>query len=275
MTAFPPVLKTALWAAGVRARDAASKHPLVNDQLAKVLIGEEGLASALALERSHPSHTLFLRRTRLMDELIPALIVERGIQTVVAAGTGLDTRPYRLALDPALRWLELDYPVVVDWKNQHLTNVAPHCALERIGVDLSRNGALSSTITERCTGSRCLFVLENLIHYLSINQTRDVFRDIGNLGARTVVVMDLMNAKFEKSGKGRVFLAELEKKDIPNRTVVDDVQAFAKSLGFAVIEMIPLLLVRGAPATWRIVKRAWWQNPANEQMFRVVVLEKQ
>ena len=35
-------------------------------------------------------------------------------------GAGLDARPYRMELPETLRWIEVDYPQVIDWKAEKL-----------------------------------------------------------------------------------------------------------------------------------------------------------
>src|SRR5205814_9443672 len=72
-----------------------------------------------------------------MDELILRAIQRDGVGTVLNLAAGLDTRPYRLPLPPALRWVEADFPDVIAYKQEQIAGERPACALERVGIDLS------------------------------------------------------------------------------------------------------------------------------------------
>jgi len=50
---------------------------------------------------------------------------------------GLDARPYRMALPPSLRWVEVDLPALLAYKEEILRGEKPSCALERIPLDLT------------------------------------------------------------------------------------------------------------------------------------------
>ena len=56
-------------------------------------------------------------RSRFLDELLPDTIAKHGIATVLSVGAGLDTRPWRLELPATLRWIEVDFPDMLDYKD--------------------------------------------------------------------------------------------------------------------------------------------------------------
>ena len=58
--------------------------------------------------------------------------MQHGVDLVVNLAAGLDTRPYRMALPPSLRWVEVDLPDILDYKEEILAGAAPACALERV-----------------------------------------------------------------------------------------------------------------------------------------------
>jgi methyltransferase (TIGR00027 family) len=107
-------------------------------------------------------------RTAVMDEVILQAIERDGVGTVLNLAAGLDTRPYRLALPSTLRWVEVDFPDVVAYKEEELAGERPACALERVGIDLTdvpRRRALFGRIgsAERPV----LVVSEGLLIYLT------------------------------------------------------------------------------------------------------------
>src|SRR5207245_1850594 len=56
----------------------------------------------------------------------------QGTDMVVNLAAGLDARPYRMELPPALRWIEIDLPAMVQYKEEVLAGERPRCALERV-----------------------------------------------------------------------------------------------------------------------------------------------
>ncbi len=171
MTATPiqDVSETALMVAVWRARENERPDPLYRDPLALKLAGERGqeIISSLPKLRTVASTWMMAVRTRVVDDLIREAI-GRGVDTVVNLGTGLDTRPYRMDLPRSLRWVEVDYPNIVELKNVRLADENPVCSLERIPCDLSdpvaRRVLLSEVAQDTKNG---LILTEGVIPYLA------------------------------------------------------------------------------------------------------------
>lgn len=274
MRDVPPVLRTALWLAGARVLEARRPRPLVTDTFAEHLLGAEGLKAALDLERAHPAPRAIIRRVRLMDELVTRYVKDRRIEVVIMAGTGLDARPYRLDLPPSLAWIDMDYPVVTDWKNERLRDVPPRCVLERIGTDLMRPGALAAAIGDRCMGKRTLVLIENLLQYFSTRDTQLFFRDTKCFAPGTVAIADIPNSAFAASTLGRAMSVELETREVLGRTAIDDIPSFMKPLGFRVLETHHVPCLGDSPVAWTAHRCPWWMSKKKADLLRVVVLEK-
>ena len=58
-------------------------------------------------------------RTALIDDWITTCASEGRTQLVVL-GAGYDTRPYRMPLPSSLRWVEVDLPDILDYKEEIL-----------------------------------------------------------------------------------------------------------------------------------------------------------
>ena len=56
---------------------------------------------------------------------------------IVNCAAGLDARPYRMELPGSLRWVELDLPEILAYKEARLAQEKPRCVLERIAVNLA------------------------------------------------------------------------------------------------------------------------------------------
>jgi len=118
-------------------------------------------------------------RTAVMDELILRAIDRDGVMTVLNLAAGLDARPYRLPLPPSLRWVEVDFPDVIAYKQEQLAVERPVCVLEQVGADLTdvaRRRALFAQISS--AGRPVLVVTEGLLIYLTREQVAALADDL-------------------------------------------------------------------------------------------------
>ena len=102
-------------------------------------------------------------------------LLATGVDTVLNLGAGLDTRPYRLDLPSDLRWIEVDFPKIIDHKNEKLKEHTPRCKLERVQLDLS-NVELRDNFLEKIssTSKNVLVITEGVIPYLSNIEARSL-----------------------------------------------------------------------------------------------------
>ena len=168
------VTDTALWVAAYRAEESLRPDALFNDSFASLLVGEEGSLIALRTQGSRYTAWSVVIRTliiyRFMQDLIP-----QNIDTVLNLGAGLDTRPYRLDLPPSLRWIEVDFPKIIDHKDSILKNDTPKCKLERVKLDLSNEELRNIFLKKISNESRKVLVLtEGVIPYLKNTEARSL-----------------------------------------------------------------------------------------------------
>src|SRR2546429_1367535 len=131
------VSDTARWVALYRAMESERPDALFHDPYARRLAGERGERILASMKQGRTWAWPMIVRTAVMDELILRAIARDRVDTVLNLAAGLDTRPYRLALAPSLRWVEVDFPDVIAYKQQQLAGERPACALEHIGADLT------------------------------------------------------------------------------------------------------------------------------------------
>src|SRR5205085_12374552 len=127
---------TALWVAHYRAAETERPDPLFKDPLARALAGDRGRQIAKAQTFGDQNAWSFTARTVLFDRFVTEAVRE-GADTIVNLAAGLDTRPYRMDLPETLRWIEVDLPGILDYKEEVIGATAPRCALERVRLDLS------------------------------------------------------------------------------------------------------------------------------------------
>src|SRR5213593_1588443 len=110
---------------------------LFRDPYARRLAGERGERILDSMAKGRTWAWAMIVRTAVMDELILRAVARDGVGTVLNLAAGLDTRPYRLPLAPSLRWIEVDFPDVIAYKQAQLAGERPVCTLEQVGVDLT------------------------------------------------------------------------------------------------------------------------------------------
>lgn len=180
-TPISHVSDTAFWIAHLRAKESGRPDALFRDPLAGRLAGERGRRIAKEMRRGYFTEWMTVVRTVIIDGYIRSA-VEKGVDTVLNLGAGLDTRPYRMELPESLRWIEADYPDVMEYKERELAGEKPRCRLERAKLDLADPAARGAFLASVDVDSRKTLVLtEGVVSYL---ENRDVAALAEDLRAR-------------------------------------------------------------------------------------------
>ena len=157
---------TALMVAACRAYESELADAFVHDPFAGRLAGERGVAILRAMPHSNVLRLGLAIRTRFVDELLLDALATYPIATVLSVGCGLDTRPWRLDLSPELRWIEIDFADVLDYKDRLMSGERSRCRRERLTVDLN-HAAERRAMYEAAGSSSALMITEGLLLYLS------------------------------------------------------------------------------------------------------------
>src|SRR5262249_39780522 len=131
------VSDTALMVAACRAYETEQEDAFVRDPFAARLAGERGVAILHALPHANLVRFGLAIRTRFIDELLLQALAESPITTVLSVGCGLDTRAWRLDLPPKLRWIEIDFADMLDYKDGLMSGEKTRCLRERLTVDVN------------------------------------------------------------------------------------------------------------------------------------------
>jgi methyltransferase (TIGR00027 family) len=149
-----------------RARETERPDAVFRDPFARALAGERGERIAQALTSPETDAWPFIARTHLFDRVV-ARQVKQGVDLIVNLAAGLDTRPYRMELPASLRWVEVDLPDILDYKEEILADAKPVCALERVRLDLSNVDARRGLFDRLGRSAKEVLVLsEGLVIYL-------------------------------------------------------------------------------------------------------------
>ena len=173
------VSDTALWVAMYRAMETDRPDAHFRDPLARKLAGPRGEGILRAIPKGKQFAWPMIVRTAVMDEMILQVVREEGTDLVLNLAAGLDTRPYRLPLPRTLRWVEADFPDILDYKDAQLKGESPRCALERAPVDLT-DAAARRALFQRLGASarRVLVIAEGLLIYLTPEQVAGLAQDL-------------------------------------------------------------------------------------------------
>lgn len=165
--AIQHVSDTARWAAVYRARETERADAVFRDPFARRLAGERGEEIAKAFPFHEKNTWSWIARTYAFDGIIREQLAQ-GVDLVVNLAAGLDARPYRMDLPSALRWMEVDLPEILDYKERILSGEKPKCQLERVRMDLA-DAEARRELFERLgsKAAKALVISEGLLPYLS------------------------------------------------------------------------------------------------------------
>ena len=177
------VSDTALMVAACRALETARADGLVRDPFAEKLAGPRGDAILRGITGWQLMCFGIGVRTRFLDDLVLDTVARENIQVVLSVGAGLDTRPWRLLLPPALLWIEADLPDMLAYKTRAMEADEPHCRLERISADVT-HPAQRNALFAAASGLPALMITEGLLMYLAGADVEALAADAARHGIR-------------------------------------------------------------------------------------------
>lgn len=182
---------TALWVAVYRANETDRPDALFHDPFARRLAGPRGEQIAEKMGFSGRDSWPFVARTWAFDKVI-AEQIRAGADAVINLAAGLDSRPYRMSLPGSLKWVEVDLPAILDYKEEILAKEKPACALERVRLDLTNAAARRELFQQLGRGSsKVLVIAEGLLVYLSPEEAGALATDLAQPSSFQSWVLDL------------------------------------------------------------------------------------
>ena len=186
------VSDTALWVACYRALETERPDAIFRDPYARRLAGDRGFAILDAMPEGRKMSWPIVTRTAVMDEIIVRYIRENDVDTVLDLAAGLDARPWRLALPPSLRWIDVDHADMLQYKASVLAGEKPVCRYEAVATDLADGFARRELLRAVGASSKRVFVItEGLLIYLQEAQVTNLARDLHDIPAMQFWLTDL------------------------------------------------------------------------------------
>ncbi len=184
--------------AACRAHENELEDAYVRDPFAARLAGERGQAILNALPHANVIRFGMAIRTRLLDELLLEALAAHPIKTVLSVGCGLDTRPWRLELGPDLRWIEIDFADLLDYKEGLMSGETPRCQRERLTVDLN-DAEQRAAMYEAAGTAPALMISEGLLMYLPAATVDALAAESWNASGIAHWISDITTTAFSKA----------------------------------------------------------------------------
>ena len=204
------VSDTALWIAAYRARESERPDAVFKDPLARNLAGARGFSMVETTPYTEAMAFAMVTRTTGIDKLITHAI-QKGVDTVINLGAGLDTRPYRMELPPTLQWIEADFSTTIKYKNEVLKDNVPVCKLRRIASDLSHDSERQSLFAQLGKETKkALIITEGVIAYLTNQQADKLSYDLYAVPTFQYWTMDYRQGEL----RNNTYIKKLNKKKL-------------------------------------------------------------
>ena len=209
------VSKTAYYCGGVRMQDAESDHPVIGDNYAKRLLGDEGLKYWQEFKEFKAANAGNVARHYIIDRTLKQLLNDHPDSTIILIGVGLDSRAYRFKSGD---WIEIDETSVIEYKNNVLPLGECKNKLKRIPIDFEKD-KLSDKLSPYTNRSHIIIVIEGVFLYLNHAQKEELVNSLTSLFPRHTLLCDLMKKDFfEKYG------GDLHKKLVAQGTAFTDIE---------------------------------------------------
>jgi len=232
--AITHVSDTALMVAACRAHEAELDDAFVRDPFAARLCGERGFAILRELPYANVMRIGMAIRTRFLDDLLLEALKSHSINAVLSVGSGLDARPWRLDLDKNLRWIEVDFADILDYKDRLMQGEIARCRHERLSVDLN-DPAQRQLLYESAGSDSALMITEGLLMYLPATTVEALAAEASNRTGIRHWISDITTTVFSRVlGAGADTTASIRHVQAPDRLEGEQILETILSAGWTI-----------------------------------------
>lgn len=186
------VSDTALWVAIYRAQESERKDALFHDPYARRLAGERGQRIVDSFPKGRAWGWPMVVRTKCFDDIVLRTLRDESFDTVLNLAAGLDARPWRLELARETRWIDVDMPAMLAYKQQAMAGETPRCHYTTHAADLRGPGARRAVFAEvNAQAKRVLVLSEGLLIYLEPQDVGTLAEDLAREPAFERWLIDL------------------------------------------------------------------------------------
>ena len=189
-----PISNTAFYCCGVRMQDAENEKSVCQDIYAKDFMDERGLSILSSFNSEKNPNAGNVARHRIIDDFIRKELNDHPELPVILIGAGFDSRAYRLN---GGRWIELDEPQIISYKNERLPIEKCKNKLQRIVIDFETE-SLEDKLQEFSSDQPVIVVFEGVFIYLQESVIKQTLQTLQKLFPKHKLICDLMTEKFYK-----------------------------------------------------------------------------
>ena len=186
-----PISRTAFYCAGIRMVDAEQAQPICGDRFAGRFMTEEGLRIFEPFRQLPYPNGSNVARHRIIDDLVREQLERDPARRIVILGAGFDSRAFRLT---GGRWVELDEPQLIAFKEERLPVAGAPNPLQRIPIDFATE-SLADKLGQ-FGGEPATVILEGVSMYLTEEQKALLSRTLRTGFASHILIADLMTRRF-------------------------------------------------------------------------------
>jgi methyltransferase (TIGR00027 family) len=189
-----PISKTAYYTLSVRAWDAKQPKPVCGDNFASTFMNEEADAVWKEFKELIRPNSSNAARHTIIDQDLQKELQENPDAQIIIIGAGFDTRAFRFGNG---KWIEVDEPSIIEYKNNKLPASKAPNFLQRIPINFSEE-SLSSKLLPFSSDARTFIILEGVLMYLTEKQRQDLLKTLQSHFKNNVIYCDLMRNSFFK-----------------------------------------------------------------------------
>lgn len=230
-----PVSATAFWTLAARHADATSGRPVGNDMFAERFMNDEARAVAHRFRSHTRARGSFPVRHRIIDELVARELERDPKRRIVVIGCGFDSRAYRLR---GGRWLEVDEPELLEYKESRLPTAEAPNELRRVAIRFAGE-SLDETLAPYATEDPVVIVLEGVLGYLTEAEQGALLATLVRLFPNHLVLCDLQTRTF-LARYGRKLARDLHESGATFGWPSDTPEALFLERGYRALERISI-----------------------------------
>ncbi len=226
------VSDTALMVAACRAAETELEDGFVRDPFAARLAGERGKAILDAMPYANVARMGLSIRARFVDELLLEALRTNSIATVLSVGCGLDTRPWRLDLPTNLRWIEVDFADMLNYKEELMSGEKVRCGRERLAADVT-DSQQRRVMYDAAGSGPSLMITEGLLMYLPAATVEALAREIRDQSSVAHWIADITTTSFRKAlGGGTDTMSPIRHVQAPDALQGEEILGVLKRHGW-------------------------------------------
>ena len=193
-----PISKTAYYTLGVRAWDAELPKPACGDSFAKVFMNEDAHKIWEEFKDFKSPNASNAARHAIIDSQVREGIGVSPDSLVVIVGAGFDTRAFRIK---GGRWIEVDEPAIINYKESKLPASKAPNRLTRIPIEFAKE-SLTEKLSPFATSGLVHIIIEGVLMYLTHDERQSLINALQKMFPKQIVYCDLMRQSFfEKYSK--------------------------------------------------------------------------